>query len=207
MVFEKSLSLLCCLRQSRLSPTARLTGARRRNTSWSQSQPMQSGACFCVLLWLQTIRNSASIKTIGDSAFSECTFAAIKIPKSVASFGFNPFTKCENQKELDVSESNFVFEGGGGDGQGENSGCLLPSLKTGDSSIPNTVIAICTSEFCGCNKLASITFPDSVKETGDEAFSCCYALESTVIPGSIETMGACPFIWSSKLLEIVIPGE
>ena len=69
--------------------------------------------------------------------------------------------------------------------------CLIavdPKLK-GDFIIkPNSRI-IANETFKGCNKLTSITFPNSVTSIGDAAFASCCSLTSVNIPENITNIG------------------
>ena len=58
--------------------------------------------------------------------------------------------------------------------------------------------------FSGCSSLTSITIPNSVKSSGEEAFKNCSALISVTINNSITSIGWNAFYGCHKLNSIVI---
>ena len=59
--------------------------------------------------------------------------------------------------------------------------------------------------FRGCNKLVSITIPESITNLGQYAFAGCSSLTSIALPSGITTIGYCTFSSCSSLVSIVIP--
>ena len=66
--------------------------------------------------------------------------------------------------------------------------------------LPVTVIG--DNAFFGCNKLISITIPDSVTSIGDDAFSNCTKLPSIDLPDSITSIGEDAFYYCGSLTSI-----
>ena len=56
-------------------------------------------------------------------------------------------------------------------------------------TIPNSVTSIAYGAFSGCTGLTSITMPNGVTSIGDEAFSNCKGLTSIIIPNSVTSIG------------------
>ncbi len=52
-----------------------------------------------------------------------------------------------------------------------------------------SVTAIGEDAFSGCEKLTSVTFPNTIKEIGEDAYWGCEHLTSAVLPKSIKTIG------------------
>ena len=67
----------------------------------------------------------------------------------------------------------------------------LPVTRIGDNA------------FNSCDRLKSITIPDSIISIGMGAFICCERLESITIPNSIISIGESAF-WTCRNLEIII---
>lgn len=69
------------------------------------------------------------------------------------------------------------------------------------------VAAIGKDAFFACEKLTSVTIPNTVKTIGDQAFWSCKALESVVIPEGVESIGEHAFYSCEALKTVSIPGS
>ena len=81
---------------------------------------------------------------------------------------------------------------------------------TGELIIPDTiegnpVTSIGDSAFEGCDRLKSITIPDSVTSIGTYAFFGCSSLTSIAIPDSVTSIGVRAFAVCRNLTSITIP--
>ena len=63
------------------------------------------------------------------------------------------------------------------------------SFKIAETYNGLPVTAIGEGAFKGCDRLKSVTIPDSVKSIGSEAFSDCHFLGSITIPDGVTTIG------------------
>ncbi|MGN0469401.1 MAG: leucine-rich repeat protein [Acutalibacteraceae bacterium] len=72
-------------------------------------------------------------------------------------------------------------------------------------TIPDSVTSIGDRTFYGCTALTSVTIPDSVTSIGSEAFYYCYILESIKIPDSVTSIGKAAFAYCYSLESITIP--
>lgn len=61
--------------------------------------------------------------------------------------------------------------------------------------------------FCGCDKLVSVTIPNSVTSLDYEAFMWCSALTSIEIPNSVTSIGKRVFVYCYNLAQVVIPNS
>ena len=71
-------------------------------------------------------------------------------------------------------------------------------------SVPNTVTSIEYYAFKNCNGLTSITIPASVTSIGSWAFSNCASLASITIPSTVTEIGANPFGYCSALSAVSV---
>ena len=74
-------------------------------------------------------------------------------------------------------------------------------------TIPNSVIEIGESAFESCESLKSITIPNSVTSIGEEAFEFCYRLKSITIPNSVTSIGKSAFCRCYSLTTVTVPNS
>jgi len=71
-------------------------------------------------------------------------------------------------------------------------------------TIPNSITIIGFQAFCGCENLERVTIPDGVTSMGHGAFLGCKSLISVTIPGSIRVVSEAAFNGCSALTEVTI---
>ncbi len=74
-------------------------------------------------------------------------------------------------------------------------------------TIPNSVTSIGESAFDSCTGLSSIIIPNSVTTIGEDAFNYCTGLSSIIIPSSVTTIGRDAFSGCSGLKSVTIPSS
>ena len=74
--------------------------------------------------------------------------------------------------------------------------------KLASVTIPNSVTSINNYAFWDCSSLQSVTIPNSVTSIGDYAFSNCRNLESVEIPNSVTSIGKSAFYGCSNLKKV-----
>ena len=140
----------------------------------------------------------SSVTSIGDSAFSCCSFLSeIVIPSSVNSIGNSAFSSCRSLSEIVIPSSvNSI-------GNSAFSSCRSLSKIV----IPDSVNSIGNSAFSGCSSLSKIVIPTSVTSIDDWTFSGCSSLSEVVIPSSVTSIGGWAFKDCGSLSTIVIPSS
>ena len=113
------------------------------------------------------------VRSIGDSAFSECkSLAALNLPAGLTSIGNSAFSWCNSLETLNLPDGvksigDYAFFG-------------CESLET--LNLPAGLSSIGDYAFFGCRSLETLNLPDGVKSIGDSAFSFCYSLAALYIP-------------------------
>lgn len=133
--------------------------------------------CVCMMLTMMTITakaETASVTTIGNSLFSNCTsLAYISVAESNPSY---------------ISENGILFE------KGKTTLIAYPANKEGTSyEIPYSVTVIKNGAFA-CTHLTNIVLPDGVSAIGDYTFEKSSITSITVLErvGSVDVTIAAP---------------
>ena len=82
-----------------------------------------------------------------------------------------------------------------------------PETGKGILTFDGDVTSVGDDAFNGCNKLVSITIPDSVTAIGNSAFYYCSILTSITIPDSVTTIGGSAFQNCGSLTSVTIPNS
>lgn len=88
----------------------------------------------------------------------------------------------------------------------EHKGKSYPVTKIGYWDKERWKLSRSESGFRECDKLSSVSIPNSVKIIGSCAFAKCFNLKSVTIPTSVTHIGYCAFIYAG-LTEISIPNS
>ncbi|MCR5135679.1 MAG: leucine-rich repeat protein, partial [Oscillospiraceae bacterium] len=166
------------------------------------------GSAFGGCHSLETVIIPESVTTIGDTAFMSCSnLNSISIPDSVTSVGANPFTLCKNLETIDITPEqtylaiidHVLFS------KPDKRLIAYPyTLQEESYRIPNGILIVGDRAFDSCDKLAEISFPDSLKQIGFRAFYGATQLKHVVIPGRVESIGNMAF-FRSGLEHVALP--
>ena len=122
---------------------------------------------------LTSITIPDSVTSIGDFVFSCCSaLTSVIIPDSVSSMGYDVFCNCEKLQYNVYGNTKYL-------GNADNPYHALitvESKKLSAYEIHSKTKVICDSAFKGCERLTSITIPDSVVFIGDYTFFECKSL-------------------------------
>lgn len=110
---------------------------------------------------------------------------SLSLPASLSSFDAGQFTGCDNIAYVTVSPDNpkYISTDGCIAYKMENTLCYVPQGKSGDFTIPTDITYVNEGVFSRCNKIKSVTFPETVTKINDYSsiFSYCTGLETIVI--------------------------
>jgi len=163
----------------------------------------------CSSLTTVTFEKESQLKTIGGDyyygAFSDCTaLTSIEIPASVETIGNTAFSDCSSLATVTFEKGSRLKT------IGNNAYYRCTSLTS--IEIPASVETIEKKAFMHCSKLTTITFEKGslLKTIGGGyyssyyhgAFSDCSSLTSIEIPASVETIEATAFSDCSKLATV-----
>ena len=157
-----------------------------------------------------------SLKTIGESAFSECekleeieipegievinrdTFSGcnnlktITLPKSLKTIGKSAFSNCKNLEEIEIPEGVEEIE----------DDTFYDCYNLSTIILPKSLKKIGYSAFCQCKNLQKIALPHSLKEIKGNAFYGCENLQKIALPHSLEKVDATAFYGCENLKEM-----
>ena len=159
----------------------------------------------CSSLTTVTFEKESQLKTIGGDyyygAFSDCTaLTSIEIPASVETIGNTAFSDCSSLATVTFEKGSRLKT------IGNNAYYRCTSLTS--IEIPASVETIEKKAFMHCSSLATVTFEKGSQlktiagDSYDGAFSDCTALTSIEIPASVETIEATAFKRCSKLTTV-----
>ena len=134
------------------------------------------------------------VTEIGWCAFQNCTgLTSVTIPASVTKIRDSAFDGCTGLTEILTDTNNSVYRSV--DGMLLEKDCLFlcPAGRTGNVTIPESVVKIGDWTFSGCTGLTSVTIPGSIREIGYVAFSRCTGLTSVTIPEGVTGIGVRAF--------------
>ncbi|MBO5704183.1 MAG: leucine-rich repeat domain-containing protein [Bacteroidaceae bacterium] len=162
--------------------------------------------------------------SISPQAFYGCSgLAYINIPSSVTSIGYEAFYECSSLASFTIQNSETSIDWGvffgtpWYDNQPNGVVYVGKALYNYKGEMPygtsvevrEGTVSISPSAFFNCDRMASITFPTSLKSIGDCAFWNCNLMTSITIPSSVTSIGISAFSSCYTLTEVIsyIPAD
>lgn len=153
--------------------------------------------------------SNSSLESIGQEAFRTCSsLTELSLPKSTNSIGPGAFFKCTSLPRIDVDPQNQYFAS-------DDSGVLyskdyttlifVPTDLSGVYTVPNTVTAIRTGAFYGCEKLTGLNLSENLTDLGEYAFIYCNGLTEITIPGKLTIISDGSLQSCAGLTKVTIP--
>ena len=126
------------------------------------------------------------------------------VPGSITDINYNALGSCSKIYSIKVSTDNSQFSSLNGVLYSKDFSKLLfcPRGKEGECVIQEGVVSICDEAFYNCNKLTSITLPNTVASIGGKSFSFCLNLKSIQLSENLLSIGNHAF-WDCANLEVI----
>ena len=130
------------------------------------------------------------MKTIGETAFTECPFNSIEIPASVETIEVGAFNNCIALQTVTFEKGTQLKTIGEVHDYHDIHGAFYGCTSLTTIEIPASVETIKYSAFNGCTSLKTVTFEkgSKLKMIEGSLFSDCTSLTSIEIPASVETI-------------------
>ena len=145
---------------------------------------------------IKTIHLPQNLKTIGDSAFKNCSdLTSITLPDALTSIGENAFKNCSDLTSITLPDALTSI--------GENAFYGCNSLTS--VTLPDALTSIEKDAFYGCNSLTSVTLPDALTSIGESAFGHCSSLMIITLPDKVTSIGENAFSGCNSLTSVTLP--
>ncbi len=163
----------------------------------------------------------ASVSSVGDYAFSECTsLTNITFHNSVSFIGRYAFNNCSALLSIAIPSDVSIICSGAFSGCTSITRLTIPygvicieeyafsactSLE--NVTIPDSVQTIMSGAFANCSSLTDVTLSENIDYISDHTFAGCSNLTSITIPDNVEGISFSAFYDCSSLTEITIPAS
>lgn len=165
----------------------------------------------------------ASVKTIGGSAFRNCSnLASVKISEGVESIGENAFRGCGQLQSITIPASvgsvgsaafmecqeltQAVFASGSKTvAMGDN--LFTKCYKLAKVTLPSRIDRVGAGMFMNCLLLSQVVISQGAESIGESAFASCGVLQSVTIPDSVTRIETAAFASCLRLTDIYFGGS
>ena len=161
-------------------------------------------------LYLPEQLDGHPVAAIGQAAFLGNKFTSVVIPAGLTFITPGVFGNCYVLTNFDVAAGNPVYEQVDGVLFDKTQKLLhtYPIAKdTSGYQIPHGTLIIGSGAFFGCERLISVTFPDSLASICENAFYGCKGLTAVNLSNGIKSIGNGAFSLCASLGETAISGS
>ena len=153
--------------------------------------------------------NAPDLEKIEFYAFRGCAIEEVWLPEGddiqIDAYAFEDTVTIHRGHDENLTFSRFTLADGSPAYQvkarkKDITEAIIPAVYNG---LP--VARIADNGFVWCEKLVSVTIPDSVTEIGNHAFMRCHSLKSITVPKSVTKIGDFTFAMCQSLKSITIP--
>lgn len=149
-----------------------------------------------------------SVTAIGEEAFAKSAgMISVAISASVKTIGNSAFAGGTALRAITLDAGNTAFKLEDGvmlTANGETLVCRPAQLAGSEYSVPSTVTSIAAGAFASCAQLTKIELPAGLKPTGEDAFTRCVMLQAIKIPPAVGTIGKSAFFGCKVLAGIEV---
>lgn len=147
------------------------------------------------------------VTAIDDLVFTRYfNVTQVAIPAGVTNIADQAFANCWGLTDITVNELNPAFCSIDGVLFTRDQTTILncPVEKTGDYTIPDSVIRVGDLAFTRCANLSKIEIPHGVIAIGRSAFASCMGLTEAIIPDNVTSLGNYAFSGCDNLRTVVL---
>lgn len=144
---------------------------------------------------IQTVQFPTSLKTIGESAFSNCAdLKSVILPASLMGIKADAFADCKSLQNVSLHSGLLIL--------GDYAFCRCPIQSI---EIPETVEEIGAYAFFGCNQLQQVLLPSGLKRINAGTFSLCDQLMRIDFPDALDFIARQAFCECHSLKRVILP--
>ena len=127
-----------------------------------------------------------NLESIGESAFADTALTSVSIPASITQLGDYAFSGCDNLESVTYAEGSHL--------ERIPHGCFRNCYKLGIdavNSLPASVTFLDADSFYDCDGLeGDLVIPDTVANIGRDAFYDCDGITSVKLPANLDSIAS-----------------
>ena len=149
--------------------------------------------------YISEIHLPNSVRSLGESAFSNCRISSFHTPDMLESVGRDCFRSC--QYLTDISGKWATADGRGILLEDGSLVAYASSVTTEDFYLPSGVRSVGAALFSGNETIRNLYLPEGLETLGSESFAGCSALETVALPSTLNSIHSSAFTSCYNLRE------